>query len=144
MSDLTFWIIQAPGWLLLIYLGIAQCLPVFDYSIGVRMGTQEPLERITEVGSAFFWGIAFGDLVAYVPLLGAGLIGHWSSASWAVPVLAAALGITIYWPIFCLATVRRARGIEGWSLPKERDYWIVLPIIAGWAAVSLLLLTIAA
>lgn len=140
MAPIAFWIIQGPGWLLLAYLVVAQCLPVFSYGLGVRMGTQEPAERITEVGTAFFWGVAFGDLVAYVPLLFAGLLGHWTGADWGDIVLAAALGITIYWPVFCLATVARARGIANWSLPKERDYWIVLPVIALWGTVSLGLL----
>ncbi len=143
MTDFAFWIIQGPGWLLAVYLVVAQCLPVFDYQIGVRMGTQEPSERITKVGEAFWWGLALADLVAYTPLLVAGLIGHAIGASWSVLVLGAALGITVYWPVQSLATVYRARGAPGWHLPKERDYWLVLPIIAGWGTLALFLLLVA-
>ncbi|MDJ0822644.1 MAG: hypothetical protein QNJ09_12660 [Paracoccaceae bacterium] len=140
MADIAFWIVQGPGWLLALYLAIAQMPSAFRYEIGVRMGTQEPAERITPVGVALFWGFALADLVVYVPLLVAGLIGHATAAGWAGLVLGAALGITLYWPIQCLATVYKARGAPGWQLPKERDYWIVLPIIAGWAALALGLL----
>jgi hypothetical protein len=139
-QTLSFWVIQGPGWLLLLYLVIAQGLSALNYQLGVRMGTQEPEDRITKVGVAFFWGIAVADLIFYIPLLCAGLIGHWLGTEWGALLLAAALGITIYWPAMCLATVRRARRMQAWSLPKERDYWIVLPLIAGWAALSLLLL----
>jgi hypothetical protein len=134
MTDegLAFWAVQGPGWLLFLYLAVAQCLSAFDYGLGVRMGTQEPAERITEVGAAFWWGLAVGDLVFYTPLLGAGLVGHLFGWFWGGPLLAAALGITVYWPIVCLATVRAARGAPGWSLPKEASYWIVLPAIALW------------
>lgn len=136
MADqgLAFWALQGPGWLLVLYLAVAQCLSAFDYGLGVRMGTQEPAERITPVGVALFWGLAFADLVFYAPLLAAGLLGHLLGAAWGVPLLAAALGVTVYWPIFCLATVRAARGVPGWSLPKEASYWVVLPAIALWGA----------
>lgn len=142
MDTVLFWIIQGPGWALFAYLAIAQCLSAFDYSLGVRMGTQEPAEKITPVGVAFFWAFAVADLVFYTPLLGLGLIGHALGAGWGGIVLGAALGVTIYWPITCLAAVVRARGAPGWSLPKESQYWIVLPLIAVWALVSLLALVI--
>jgi len=126
--------LQGPGWLLLIYLIYAQGIPAFDYEFGVAMGTQEPPEVISEVGSAFWYGFAFGDLVIYIPLLAAGLIGHWFGRLWGRVSLAAALGITVYWPVVCLAAVVSARGAENWALPSERDYWIVLPLITLWGA----------
>ena len=136
-AGLVFWAIQGPGWLLLLYLILAQGLSALSYDLGVRMGSQEPAAQITPVGVAFWWGLAFADLVFYAPLLGAGLIGHWSGASWGGPALAAALGVTVYWPVVCLATVVAARGAPGWQLRKEYQYWVVLPIIAAWAAWAL-------
>ena len=143
MTDtLLFWFIQLPGWALFFYLVYAQCPAAIRYEWGVRMGTQEPVERITEVGKAFWWGLALADLLFYTPLLGIGLAGQAFGSTWALPVLAAALGVTVYWPVACLAAVAAARGAPGWSLPKERDYWIVLPVIAGWAGLALLGLTV--
>jgi len=136
-----FWILQGPGWLLFIYLIYAQGIPAFDYQLGVAMGTQEPPEVITEVGSAFWYGFAFGDLVIYIPLLVAGLIGHWIGRLWGRVSLGAALGITVYWPVVCLTAVVSARGAEGWTLPNERDFWIVLPAISLWGAWGLWRLT---
>lgn len=140
MDLLAFWVIQGPGWLLFLYLVVAQCTSALSYALGVKMGAQEPAERITEVGVAFFKGYAGADLVLYTPLLGIGLLGQIWQAQWAEIVLAAALGITAYWPIACLWTVSAARGVAGWSLPKERQYWIVLPLIAGWSGLCLILL----
>ena len=51
-----------------------------------------------------------------------------------MPLLGAALGITVYWPVLSLAAVVAARDAAGWSLPGETAYWIVLPPIALWAA----------
>jgi hypothetical protein len=51
--DIDFWLIQAPGWLLLIYLVYAQAIPAFNYETGVAMGTQEPAEVVSDVGVAF-------------------------------------------------------------------------------------------
>jgi hypothetical protein len=130
--DIGFWLLQGFGWLFLIYLIYAQAIPAFDYELGVAMGTQESSEKITEVGAAFWYGFAFGDLVAYIPLLMMGLIGYWLGKTWGRILLAAALGITVYWPIVCLAAVVAARDSAGWNLTDETPYWIVLPIITLW------------
>lgn len=137
---LEFWLIQVPGWVLFVYLAVAQCTAALSYALGVRMGTQEPASRVTEVGVAFWKGYAFADLVIYTPLLGFGLWGHAMQAAWAPLILGPALGITVYWPVACLRTVVAARDAPGWALPKERDYWIVLPLIALWGLIGLALL----
>ena len=140
MTGFGFWIIQLPGWGLFLYLVVAQCSAALGYDLGVRMGTQEPAERITEVGVAFFKGLAVADLVFYTPLLGLGLAGHAFGSTWGPVLLAAAAGITVYWPVACLVTIKAASGAANWSLPKERDYWIVLPVIAAWGAVTIAML----
>ena len=127
-----FWWIQVPGWVLLAYLVYAQAIPAFDYELGVQMGTQEPAHKITEVGTAFWYGFAFADLVVYIPIFIAGLLGHWLNRPWWRVVLGAALGITIYWPVVALATVVDARAAPGWNI-DETAYWIVLPVTTVWA-----------
>jgi len=134
----AFWSVQLPGWLLLAYLVYAQAIPAFDYQLGVQMGTQEPAEKITEVGTAIWYGFAFADLVVYIPLLAAGLIGLLRNTQWSRPVAAAAFGITVYWPVVCLAAVVDARGAAGWDIGDETAFWIVLPLIALWRIWALL------
>jgi len=120
-----FWALQVPGWLLLFYLIYAQGITAFDYDIGVAMGTQEPASTVTEVGTAFWYGFALGDLLTYIPILAIGLVGHMRVKKWGQIAMAAALGITVYWPIVCLAAMVDARGAVGWKLPTEAPYWIV-------------------
>ena len=132
-----YWWLQIPGWLLLVYLVYAQAIPAFDYQLGVRMGTQESAQKITEVGAAFWYGFAFSDLVVYIPLLGAGLIGHWRGRRWWRAIFGAALGISVYWPVVVLAAAVDARDASGWDI-DEAAYWIVLPIIVAWALWGLL------
>ena len=102
---IAFWALQGPGWLLLSYLIYAQGIPAFGYELGVAMGTQEPVEMITEVGAAFWYGFALGDLLTYIPLLCVGLIGHLRGTDWGRIALAAAFGITVYWPVVSLAAL---------------------------------------
>jgi len=128
----TFWILQVTGWSLLIYLIYAQGITAFDYDLGVAMGTQEPVEAVTEVGASFWYGFAFSDLLTYIPILLIGLLGHLRSTEWGQTWMAAALGISVYWPIVCLATLVDVRGTPGWNIAEETQYWIVLPIIALW------------
>ncbi len=128
---------------MLAYLVLAQAIPAVDYDLGVRMGTQEPAERITEVGAAFWYGFAFADLVVYIPVLAVGLMGFATRRPWAKVVLGAALGITVYWPVVVLAAAVKARAAAGWSI-DEAQYWVVLPLIAAWAVGSLVFLARAA
>lgn len=130
--DTGFWILQGPGWLLFIYLIYAQAISAFDYEFGVAMDTQESADQIGEVGVAFWYGFAFADALIYIPLLAAGLIGLWRVLPWGRVMMSAALGITIYWPVVCLAAVVAARNAEGWNLGNETAYWLALPLIALW------------
>jgi hypothetical protein len=139
--DMNFWLVQVPGWLLLFYLIYAQAIPAFDYESGVSMGTQESVEVVSDVGVAFWYGFAFGDLLVYIPLLASGLIGHWTGKNWGRVLLGASLGVTIYWPVVCLAAVVAARDAPGWNLVNETPYWIVLPLIALWGVWALWRLT---
>lgn len=127
-----FWFLQATGWLLFAYLVYAQGIPAFDYDLGVKMGTQEPAEQITEVGVSFWYGFAFADAAIYIPLLAAGLIGLWRNKLWSRVLTGAALGITVYWPAVVLAAAVKARGASGWHF-DDSGYWIVLPLIFLWA-----------
>ena len=52
-----FWVLQGPGWIVLSMLIYAQGISAFSYGLGVSMGTQKPAERITEVGTAFSYGL---------------------------------------------------------------------------------------
>ena len=136
----SFWALQGPGWLLLIWLVYAQGISAFGYELGVAMGTQEPVEKITEVGAAFWYGFALGDLLTYIPILLAGLIGHWRGAKWGRIALAAALGITVYWPVVSLAALVDARDAVGWNISSEWQYWIVCLLIAAWGTWGLSIL----
>lgn len=126
-----YWFFQGLGWLLFFYLLYAQVVSAFSYDLGVSMGTQEPAEMISEVGVAFWKGFAVSDLF-YVPLLGIGLLGQLRTPVQGKIIFAAALGITIYWPIVSLVAVYAARHADGWNLQGEFAYWIVLPLIALW------------
>ena len=54
--------------------------------------------------------------------------------AWGRVLLAAALGITIYWPVACLATDFAARDIVSWNPANVEAFWIVLPLVALWGA----------
>ena len=103
--DIGYLALQGPGWLLLLYLIVAQAIPAFDYELGVAMGTQESAAQITAVGTAFFYGFAFGDLVVYIPLLAFGLLGHARARNWGRVMLIRAHNFVRYRisppPLYC-------------------------------------------
>ena len=132
--DVSFWALQVPGWLLFAYLVYAQGITAFGYELGVAMRTQEPSDRITEVGAAFWYGFALADLLTYIPILCVGLIGHLRAKQWGRITLSAALGITLYWPVVCLIAMADARNAAGWNIASETPYWLVCGLIATWGA----------
>eukprot|EP00986_Skeletonema_menzelii_P001433 scaffold379_cov145-Skeletonema_menzelii.AAC.4 len=127
--------LKYPGWVLFVYLLVGQGLPAINYDLGVRMGTQDSAEVVTEVGVAFWKGFAFGDLILYIPLLGFGLltsnhvhqINKWNIHSTFTAV--------------CLATAINARSAPGWTL-DDTPFLIVLPMISLWASRCLWLLSL--
>jgi hypothetical protein len=137
-----FWFIQIPGWALLLYLVVAQGISAISYETGVAMGAQESAEMISEVGAAFWYGFAFGDSVFYIPVLLLGLAGHIVNTRWSRILLAASFGVSVYWPVVCLAALVSARSASGWNLGNELSYWIVLPVVATWGAMGLIYLVI--
>ena len=118
---------------------IGQGLPAINYELGVRMGTQDSADVVTEVGVAFWKGFALADLVFYIPLLGYSLAAYNERKETNKTYLAAALGITVYWPIVCLKAAISARGAPGWSL-DDRPFLILLPAIVAWVAWQMLCL----
>ena len=128
-----FWGLQIVGWLLVVWMTLTQCLSAIFWDQAVEWGLQEGADQTTEVGAAFGYGFAFGDLAFYVPIFAVGLIGHAKNKAWGGIALAAALGITVYWPIVSLAAVTKASNAPGWMLEYQTLYWIILPPIILWA-----------
>jgi hypothetical protein len=137
----SLWLVELPGWLLLLYLVLVQGPSAINYEWGVLTGVQESQEQITPIGVAFGTGCARTDVAVYIPLLAAGLVGYGGGGSprprkeWGRVCLAAAVGMTLYWTFEYMFVLPAAR--SSWNLGDETAYWIVLPIIALWGFFTL-------
>jgi hypothetical protein len=132
-SLLWLWLIEVPGWLLLLYLVLVQGPSAINYEWGVMSGVQESSEQITPTGVAFGTACARTDVAVYIPLLAAGLVGY--RREWGRVCLAASVGMTLYWTLMYMFVLPEAR--SSWNLGDETAYWVVLPIVALWAFVTL-------
>jgi len=54
---------------------------------------------------------------------------------WGRVCLAAALDMTLYWPLEYMFAIQHAR--SDWDLRDESAKWITLPLLVLWAAASL-------
>jgi len=103
------------------------------------MGVQESAKQITPVGVAFGVGCACTDVIIYIPLLLIGLAGYHvqqqQQQEWGRVCLAAALDMTLYWPLEYMFAIQHAR--SDWDLRDESAKWITLPLLVLWAAASL-------
>jgi hypothetical protein len=142
-TSLRLWLVEIPGWFLLMYLVLAQVPSAMNYESGVQAGVQESQEQITPIGVAFGTGCARTDVAVYIPLLAAGLIGYGGGRhgrggqrkEWGRVCLTAAIGMTLYWTLEYMFVLPAAR--SSWNLGDETAYWVFLPIIALWAFVTL-------
>lgn len=132
-----FWAVQISGWLLLVVLACAQITSAFNYDLGIAMGFQKPAEMITEVGRASWHGFAIADSIIYVPVMAIGLFGHARGTSWGRYGLAAAAGISLYWPAVFGATLVLSRSAADWHLDTELPVWAFGAVFFAWALVAL-------
>ena len=117
-----FWVLQGVGLLLCVILLAGQTLSLVDYDLTVALGLQEPAGQITDVGVAVNLGFAAADTIVYLPLLAAGLAGLWLGRPWGTVALAAALGITAYWPVAVLFMLFFAEDAPGFTFPYLAAY----------------------
>ena len=121
-------LIIVSGILTIMYL-LGQTMAIIDYSFTVSTGLQEPAEEITEVGVAFNKGFGWADTLIYIPLLITGIIGLLQKKIFGWYCMAAAMAITIYWPIVILTTLFYARSIPEFSFSDYVSYTILLTLI---------------
>jgi len=108
-------------------------MALVDYEFVVSLGLQEPASEITEIGVVFNKAFGAADTLVYLPLLVIGLVGFWMERTWGLIALAAALGITAYWPIVSLYALYAARGIPGFTFSSHTTYTLILVPIAIYA-----------
>jgi len=135
-----FWVLAGLGTLLLVMLLAAQTTALIDYDLAVSWGLQEAPSAITEMGVAVNKGSAAADTFIYVPLLAIGLAGYWLKKRWGTIALAAALGITTYWPIVALWTLYAARGVPGFNFSSHASYTVMLVPFVVYALWGLIFL----
>ena len=123
-----FWPLMIGGGILAAVFVAGQSVAVVDYERVVAWGLQEPVNDIGITGLAFNLGFAFADTLFYVPILIAGLWSLWHRKAWGLPVMAAALGVSVYWPLVCTAALIFGHGQPGFGYPAATAY---LPLTGG-------------
>lgn len=124
-----FWALISFSVLLLIFLLIGQTFSLFNYEAAVSLGLQESAEEITEVGIAFAKGFAFGDTLAYIPLLLFGIIGLLKRKKWGVYLMFASCAISVYWPLVHLYAIYIGKDVITLHPEKYISFPITLSII---------------
>lgn len=125
-----FWILISMAVLLVGMLFLGQTLSLFDYDLAVELGLQESVKEIGKIGIAYSRGFAFGDTVAYIPLLLIGIIGLLKRKPWGLYSLFGSLSITVYWPIIHLFTIYTERTEITLTPDKMILFSIILPLVA--------------
>jgi hypothetical protein len=124
-----FWILMVIGMLILVVLFLGQTMSFINYEFTVVMGLQESVDVIGEMGVAVNKGFGVGDTIIYIPLLTMGIIGLWIRKEWGIITMAAALGLTAYWPMVVLFTLIFAKGSPGFNFINYPSYAVVLTLI---------------
>lgn len=126
----AFWFLIGIGVLLNVIYLLGQTMAIINYDFAVSLGLQEPASEMTDVGVALNKGFGLGDTFVYIPLFVIGIIGLLKRSAIGIYTMLGAMGITIYWPVVCLATLFYAKGSTGWGFTDYTSYTILLSVIA--------------
>jgi hypothetical protein len=123
---LMFWVIMAYLVFDLFFFLVGQTASLFAYDFTVRIGLQESVQAVGEYGVQVNRSFGLADTVIGIPLMLLSLVGLFKRKRWALATLAAFMGISIYWPIFCTGLFWFLTGVPGYSLAPGIGYGLVL------------------
>lgn len=110
----------------LLFFLIGQTGALFAYDFTVRIGLQESVQAVGEYGVQVNRSFGLADTVIAIPLIMISLAGLYRRKRWALTTLAAFMGITIYWAVFCAGLFLFLKGVPGYSLVPGVGYSIIL------------------
>ena len=110
---------------------VGQTTAVFAYDFAVAMGLQESVADVTEYGVEVNRAFGASDTAVYVPMMLLALIGLIRRRRWAIPVTAAAMGISMYWTVTIASMLGFLPGVAGYNLTPGPEYWVFLGVFAG-------------
>jgi hypothetical protein len=126
----AFWVILAYLVFDFFFFLIGQTASLFAYDFTVRMGLQESAQAVGEYGVQVNRAFGLSDTVIGIPLILISLVGLYRRKRWALATVAAFMGISIYWPVFCTGLFLFLKGVPGYSLVPETGYGIILALHA--------------
>jgi hypothetical protein len=122
----TFWLIMAYLVFDLIFFLVGQTASLFAYDFTVSIGLQESVQAVGEYGVQVNRSFGLADTVIGIPLMLLSLVGLSTRRRWALSTLAAFMGISIYWPVFCTGLFGFLRGVPSYTLEPGIAYGIIL------------------
>lgn len=126
----AFWVFTVFIALSIVLMLAGQTMSVFDYDLTVRLGLQESLEEVGEVGVQVNRAFGVGDTVVYVPLLIASLVGLLRKKPWSLLTTAAVAGVSAYWSLTVTSILLFAPGAQDYSYVPGPEIWLFVSAYA--------------
>jgi hypothetical protein len=127
----AFWLIMAYLVFDLFFFLVGQTASLFAYDFTVSIGLQESEQAVGEYGVQVNRSFGLADTVIGIPLMLLSLVGLSRRKRWALSTLAAFMGISIYWPLFCTGLLWFLKGVPGYSLEPGIAYGVILVMHAA-------------
>lgn len=132
-KGIQFWFLMSVSALLVVFYLVGQTTALFSYEFALKLGMQESVEEVTEVGIAYAKGFAFADTVFYIPLFIIAIIGLYKEKPWGLYAMLGSMAVTIYWPLVSLYAIFIGRNDFNLSQDKYIAYTVVLSLIVVFA-----------
>ena len=126
-----FWLIMAYLVFDMAFFLVGQTASLFAYDFTVRMGLQESVQAVGEYGVQVNRSFGLADTIVGIPLMLLSLAGLAKRKRWALATLAAFMGISIYWPVFCTGLLWFLNGVQSYNLEPGIVYGIILGLHAA-------------
>ncbi len=122
-------------WLIVIFLAISiiltiagQTTSVFNYDLAVKLGLQESVVEISELGVQVNRAFGAADTIIYIPLMIVSLIGLIFKKSWSLVTTGAVVGVSAYWALTVTFMFLFFPGVSGYNFVPSVDYWVFVSL----------------
>ncbi len=124
----AFWVMSAFLVFAIGFILLGQTGALLDYGFTVRLGLQESSASVGEYGVQVNRAFGLADTLVYLPVLIGALAGLVLRRPWALTALAAAAGLSLYWPVCSTGLLVFLRGVPDFHLVPNPIYWVIFAL----------------
>ena len=121
---IAFWIIIVFLIVSTVLLLMGQTMAIFNYEFAVKLGLQEDVREVGQIGVQVNRAFGARDTLVYIPLMAISLIGLFLRKRWSLVTTAGVMAISVYWSTTVAFMLVFLPGVHNYNLVPGPEYWL--------------------